>query len=183
MLLAFARLLARDPDLRLIFVGPDTGLTTSAGPRLRFEAFCAQHLQPAQRERIDYRGALTRGEIFALRARAALTVICSRFDNQPNTALEAMIQASPVVAVDAGGVGELIEHGVTGRLAQAGDLDALCTQIRVTLDDLPAAARMGQAARELVLRRHSLPDLTAQAVALYRQVIDARARKPVEALR
>ncbi|HEX6708116.1 MAG TPA: glycosyltransferase family 4 protein [Albitalea sp.] len=171
MLLAFARLLEHEPEARLVFVGPDGGISAGSGPRVPFEAFCAQHLSAAQRERIDYRGPLPRERTFALRTQAAVTVIASRFDNQPNTALEAMIQAAPVVAVDAGGVGELIEHGVSGRLARAGDIDDLCRQLRAMLADLPAAARMGQAAREFVLQRHSLPGLTSQALDLYRRAI------------
>ena len=171
MLLAFAQLLGREPEARLVFVGPDGGVSAGGGARLNFEAFCARHLSPAQRERIDYRGPLPRDRIFELRTQAAVTVIASRFDNQPNTALEAMIQASPVVAVDAGGVGELIEHGVSGLLARADDIADLCRQLQAVLDDLPAAARMGRAAREFVLQRHSLPALTSQTLDLYRRVI------------
>src|SRR4029453_13737933 len=47
----------------------------------------------------------------------------------PNTALEAMLQGAPVVAVRAGGVDELIADGSTGRLARAGDIDDLASQI------------------------------------------------------
>ena len=46
---------------------------------------------------------------------------------------------------------ELVTHGVTGRLAPPGDLDALCRQLCAVLSDLPATARMGQAARTSAL--------------------------------
>lgn len=180
MLLAFARLLERDPSLRLVFVGPDRGIAGPDGTRLDFVGFCAARLTPAQCERIDYRGPLPREEIFSLRTQAAVSVIASRFDNQPNTALEAMAQAAPVVAVEAGGLGELIVHGVTGRLARADDLDDLCTQLREALDDLPGAARMGRAAREFVLQRHSVQHLTAHAVHLYRRAIAMQSGGAIE---
>jgi glycosyltransferase involved in cell wall biosynthesis len=171
MLLAFARLLEYDPALRLVFVGPDRGLAGPHGARTDFAGYCATHLSAAQRARIDYRGALPREEIYTLRTQAAVSVITSRYDNQPNTALEAMAQAAPVVAVDAGGVSELIRHGVTGRLARAGDLDSLCAELRATLADLPAAARMGHAAREFVQERHGLPAVATRTLALYRRAI------------
>jgi glycosyltransferase involved in cell wall biosynthesis len=171
MLLAFARLLAHDPSLRLIFVGPDRGLAGPDGTRTDFAGYCAAHFDVAQRARIEYRGALPREEIYALRTQAAVSVVTSRFDNQPNTVLEAMAQAAPVVAVDAGGVRELVAHGVTGRLAPPGDLDALCRELRAALSDLPAAARMGQAARTFVRERHALPAVVARNLSVYRRAI------------
>jgi glycosyltransferase involved in cell wall biosynthesis len=180
MLLAFARLLDHDPSLRLVFVGPDRGLAGPDGARTDFAGYCAAHLTAAQRARIDYRGALPREEIYTLRTQAAVSVITSRYDNQPNTALEAMAQAAPVVAVDAGGVSELIRHGVTGRLARAGDLDSLCAELRATLADLPAAARMGRAAREFVQERHGLPAVVARTLTLYRRAIALQRSAPAE---
>ena len=171
VLLAFRLLLGRDPQARLVFVGPDPGLTASGGSRVHFEDFCGAHFSAAERERIDYRGPLSRDQIVGLRTRSAVTLIASRWDNQPNTALEAMIQACPVVALDSGGVDELIEHGVSGLLAPPNDLDGVCEQLSVVLKDLPAAGRMGLAAREVVLQRHALATLTTQTLAIYRQAI------------
>lgn len=171
MLLGFRRLLELEPDLRLIFVGPDRGLAGRGGVRTGFEAFCAAHFDAAQRERIDWRGAMPREQIHALRTQAAVTVVSSRFDNQPATLLEAMIQACPVVAVNAGGVGELVEHGVSGLLARPDDIEDLCMQLRRVLNDVPAAARMGRRAREFVLQRHALAPLAAQALQAWRRAV------------
>ncbi|WP_280152744.1 glycosyltransferase family 4 protein [Piscinibacter sp. XHJ-5] len=171
VLLAFRRLLETDPRLRLTFVGPDTGLVRPAGPRIHFDEFCAGHFDPSQRERIDYKGQLSQADIARLRTQASVTLVASRWDNQPNTALEAMIQACPVVAVQAGGVDELVEHGVTGLLARAGDHDDLCAQLLAALDDPAAAGRMGQAARRRVLERHAGRTLAEQSLAVYRRAI------------
>ena len=182
---AFCRLLARRPEARLVFVGPDYGLSVDGGPLVHFDEWCARHLAPAQRARIDYRGSIPRAEIFRLRTQAAVTVVASRWDNQPNTALEAMLQACPLVAVRAGGVDELVEHRHTGRLARADDIDDLAAQIEAVLDDLPGAAPMGQAAREAAERRHALDRLAAQTIAVYRQAIaqQAAGAPPVPAWR
>ncbi|MFL6660930.1 MAG: glycosyltransferase family 4 protein [Rhizobacter sp.] len=176
---AFCRLLERDPHARLVFVGPDYGLAEGGAP-VRFDDWCRRELTPAQRARIDYRGAIPRAEIFRLRTQAAVTVIASRWDNQPNTVLEAMLQACPVVAARSGGVDELIEHGRTGRLARPNDADDLAAQLAAVLDDLPAAAPLGRAAREAVLRRHATDTLAAQTLAVYRQAIEQqRSGRPV----
>jgi len=168
---AFCRLLARDPQARLVFVGPDYGLSDGRGGLVHVEEWCASHLTAAQRERVRFTGSITRTEICRLRTEAAVTVIASRWDNQPNTALEAMLQACPVVAASAGGVDELITHGRTGRLARANDADDLAAQVLAVLADLPAAAAMGAAAREEVRRRHAMETLAAQTLAVYRQAI------------
>jgi glycosyltransferase involved in cell wall biosynthesis len=172
---AFCRLLARRPAARLVFVGPDYGLSVDGGALMHFEAWCARCLTPAQRARVEYRGSIPRAEIFTLRTQAAVTVVASRWDNQPNTALEAMLQCCPVVAVSAGGVDELVQHGRTGRLARADDIDDLAAQIGAVLDDLPAAAPMGRAAREAVLGRHALERLATQTLSVYRQAIAQQA--------
>jgi glycosyltransferase involved in cell wall biosynthesis len=176
-LLAFRALLEDDPAVRLTFVGPDTGLTAGEGGRIHFEAFCAAHFSQAQLARIDYKGQLPQTEIARLRTQAAVTLVASRWDNQPNTVLEAMIQACPVVAVNAGGVDELVEHRVTGLLARAGDLPDLSGQLHAMLQDPTAAARMGQAARRLVLARHSAPALAEQSLAVYERAIALHARE------
>jgi glycosyltransferase involved in cell wall biosynthesis len=176
-LLAFRRLLDDDPEVHLTFVGPDTGLTAAGGGRIHFDAFCAANFDERQRSRIDYKGQLQQSEIALLRTQAAVTLVASRWDNQPNTVLEAMIQACPVVAVNAGGVDELIEHQATGLLARARDLQDLSGQLRAMLQDPAAAARMGQAARTLVLARHSAPSLAEQSLAVYRRAIALHARE------
>jgi len=66
--------------------------------------------------------------------------------------VEAMLAGRPVVASDAGGIGEIIEHGKTGFLVKPGDAAALCAclhNILVNENESAAIAAAGQAwARE-----------------------------------
>ncbi|HMC15875.1 MAG TPA: glycosyltransferase family 4 protein [Albitalea sp.] len=171
-LLAFRRLLDHDPQLRLIFVGPDRGLSAANGAEpIGFDAFCAAHFDAGQRGRVDFRGAQPPAAIVALRTEAAVTIVTSRWDNQPATVLEAMIQACPVVAVDSGGVKELVQHGVTGWLASAGDLEQLTRHVLDALADPRRAGEIGRQGREFVLRRHALDKLGAETLSAYREAI------------
>jgi len=65
-------------------------------------------------------------------------------------AIEAMSAGRPVVAYRVGGLPEIIEDGVSGRLVPRGNTQELTRVVRELLDDESAAARMGSAARHRV---------------------------------
>ena len=170
-LLAFGKMLEIDPELRLVFVGPDTGLASQDGPRIHFDEFAGTVFSPSQRARVDYRGKLSRTAITALRTQAMLTIVTSRWENQPNTALEAMAQACPLVCSDGGGTAEVVEHGVTGLLYRAGDVDDLRDKAMELLGDPIRGAGMGRAAHSHVLSHHALQARTRDSLELYGRVI------------
>lgn len=60
--------------------------------------------------------------------------------------VEAMAMQKPVIATDAGGVPEIIEHGVSGLLVRPMDVDDLAAKIHVLLNDPVLAARLAQEA-------------------------------------
>jgi glycosyltransferase involved in cell wall biosynthesis len=62
---------------------------------------------------------------------------------------EAMAVGTPVVATRVGGLAEVVEDGVTGRLVEPGDPQALA---QATLDVLARRAEMGEAARGAAAR-------------------------------
>jgi glycosyltransferase involved in cell wall biosynthesis len=173
VLQVFRKLLDTDKDLKLIFVGPDIGLSMPDGSRVNFASYCDSLFSAEQRDRIAYLGRLPRLEIGTLRTKGMATLVFSQWDNQPNTALEAMIQGCPIVGSDTGGMGEVIEHGVTGLLARAGDVDDHCRQILGLLSDPRNAAELGRQAAVAIAKRHSAAALATQALEVYRQAIEA----------
>lgn len=174
VLRAFRTLLESDPTLNLVFVGPDRGIPVD-GKLLDFAA-CVDSLFPEQqRVRIQYLGKQSPDQIPALRQRAMVTLVASRWDNQPNTVLEALMQGCPVVAIDAGGVGEIIEHGHTGLLARPDDLDDFCKQVAWMLANPEAAAQMGQRGREATLARHDIVKLAGDTLEVYRRAMQSHA--------
>jgi len=170
-LLAFRKLLDLDRTLKLIFVGPDLGVATRAGARMTFDEFSKSVLTDDQRQSVHYLGELPRREIFELRRRAMLTIVVSRWENQPNVALEAMMQGCPVVAFDIGGMREVIEDGVTGLLARPEDIDDLCRKIMSMVLDPLRARQLGEDAHRFVNDRHNLSRITRQVVDIYRGTI------------
>ena len=170
VLQAFARLLEEDPELKLVFVGPDAGVQDEQGNLLRFEAYRAA-LLPRHAHRVEYRGRLQPSEICVLRAKAYATLIASRWENQSYTALEAMLQGCPVVSSDAGGQPESVQHGITGLTAEAGSVDSLCAQVRALLHEPVLAARLGEQARAHVLAHHAPARVVGQTLDVYAEAI------------
>ena len=103
-----------------------------------------------------------------LMALCDLMVFPSLYDGTPNAVLEAMAAARPILATDAGGQRDLIEHGKSGGLLPVGRLDRLPEAIEEFLA-MPRAERekMGKAARQQVIERHAPEHERAAYQALY----------------
>lgn len=74
----------------------------------------------------------------------------SRIDQAPNAVLEAMAAWLPVVAYDAGAIGEMVDHGRTGFAVPDGDDVAFSNSLQRLLEDADERQRMGRAARHRV---------------------------------
>ncbi|OLD97443.1 MAG: hypothetical protein AUI36_45585, partial [Cyanobacteria bacterium 13_1_40CM_2_61_4] len=81
----------------------------------------------------------------------AIVVVPSMGEGFGMVALEAMERARPVIAAEIGGLGELVEEGVTGLLVPPGEADPLAEAIVRLARDLPAATEMGEAGRRRAL--------------------------------
>lgn len=86
---------------------------------------------------------------------ADVLVSASDVESMPRTMIEAMLVGRPVAGVDAFGVGELVQDGISGWLCPPRDLVALTRVLeRAVITGAPALAAMGDAARERVLHGH-----------------------------
>ncbi len=79
-----------------------------------------------------------------------LFALTSRWEGLPRALVQAMAAGVPVVACSAGGIGEVVKDGLTGRLVAPGDHRALAARVRELLEDRAGAARLAAAARERV---------------------------------
>jgi colanic acid/amylovoran biosynthesis glycosyltransferase len=88
-------------------------------------------------------------------------------DGLPNFALEAMASAAPVVATTAGGLPQVIEDGVTGRLVPERDATALAAAIGDLLRHAERRRALGDAARRHVERHFGWARVAARLEAIY----------------
>ena len=87
-------------------------------------------------------------------ASADIFVFPSTTDTFGNVIIEAQASGLPVIVSDLGGPKELVEHGVTGLITKARDLDDLERAISLLVNDDGMRRKMGQRARQSVLDRN-----------------------------
>ena len=109
-----------------------------------------------------------RQDVPALLAASDVFVLSSLWEGMPISLLEAMTAGCPAVATDVGGVGQLLQQGVTGLLVPPADATALAAAILNCLDDPSAARRRSAAAAQLIAQRYSLARMVRNWEALYR---------------
>ena len=83
-----------------------------------------------------------------LYAAADVFVIPSRQDNLPNTGLEAHACCTPVVAFATGGLVDIVDHHITGALAQPFDPLSLAAAIRWVLENPQRRGQLAASARQ-----------------------------------
>ena len=88
-------------------------------------------------------------------AAADLFVLPSLEDNLPQMGIEALSCGTPVVAFDAGGIPDYVQHGVTGRLAPVGDVNALASQIQDLVIRQDQRNEFGRQGRKFVLEHYA----------------------------
>ena len=127
------------------------------------------------KSRNDLEGKVMWDALPRLYAAADCMVNPSTVDNMPISLLEAFACGLPVVSTDAGGIPDMVEHGVTGLLVPAGDADAMAREICRVLDDRTLAQSLVQAGLAEA-QKYAWPRVAALWLAAYRQAAAAGSR-------
>ena len=97
-------------------------------------------------DRVTFLGAQPRERIVELFHAADATILASSWENFPHTVVEALAVGTPVLAMQAGGVAEVVHDGVNGLLVAAGDTAALAEAVRRYFSDDELRERLRGAA-------------------------------------
>lgn len=157
---AAAQLAPRFPDLKVVIAGD--GFERPELLRL------AESLGIS--DRVTFLGWVPNTDLPPYYRAAAVSVIPSLEEGFGIPAAEAMGCQTPVVASDAGGLPEVVEHGVTGLVVPRGDSSALATAIGALLADPFKRTQMGLAGRERALRLFDWDRTAEQLEQIYAEV-------------
>ncbi len=143
------------------------------------ERLCQQLLLA---DRVRFRGYVPQAEL-ALAYRKARVAVLSSVWPEPFGAvgLEAMRHGVPVVAFDAGGIGEWLVDGVNGYLVPWMDREEFAARLEQLLADPAWAEQLGRNARDWVSHHCDFPRYMSNLEALFERVT-LEARQPSETL-
>jgi glycosyltransferase involved in cell wall biosynthesis len=97
-------------------------------------------------DRVSFLGAQPRERIVELFHAADATILSSSWENFPHTVVEALAVGTPVLAMETGGVAEVVQDGVNGLVVPQGDTAALAEAVRRYFTDEDLRERLRAAA-------------------------------------
>ncbi len=140
------------PDVGLLIVGD--------GPERAALHTLASQLGVA--DRVHFAGQVPRDDVGGYLHACHIFALNSRYEGLPHVLLEAMAVGLPVIAADAGGCREVVQHGENGLLVLPGDTEALRQAIRFLADNPSECQRLVRGSQATLSRfsRQSMMDQT-----------------------
>jgi glycosyltransferase involved in cell wall biosynthesis len=160
---AFAAVCVHHPEARLTIAG--TGPELAALQALAVDVGVAEHVR--------FPGRLDRDAMAALYREADVVLNPSTVDNMPNSVLEALASAVPVVSTDVGGVPYIVQDGKTALLVPPGAPEAMAAATLRLLTNPELAASLSAAGLSEV-RRYSWKSVQGLLAAAYSVALAAR---------
>lgn len=123
-----------------------------ASLRVAGDGLCRESLHQLAAElklsNVEFLGMVGRERMAQLYNEADCFLNGSRIDNQPLSILESFASGLPVVTTNAGGIPDIVTHGVTGLMVEMDDHEALARSAIELIEQPDSATRMVRAARE-----------------------------------
>lgn len=156
---SFSRVLRECPSARLVLIGEGKRFHEIAEKirlqKLDDHIFLAGHRSPVQE----------------WLAGADLFILGSTIEGVPGVILEAGMQSVPSVAVNVGGVKEVVRDGETGLLLAGHDPEAFSRAIIRLLTETDTRKKMGSRARDYVVANYSLESCLRNFEDMYRSLL------------
>jgi teichuronic acid biosynthesis glycosyltransferase TuaC len=161
LLRAFAEVRRTVPNVELEIIGdgPERGNLIQLAEKLAITSH------------VRFHGRLGRKAVALAMQNCTVFALPSRYEGLGCVYLEAMACGKPAIGCFGQGIDEIIDHNKNGLLVPAGDEAALSNALRAALQDANLRRRLGTAARDRILRSHTLERQAGQLAELYREVV------------
>ncbi len=166
LLRAFASVVEKRPDARLVLVGTEQRLRTGSSGMTYGEELRGLVSDLGLDESVQFTGFRT--DVRDILAAADISTLPSVGDPAALAICEAMAMGKPVVAVEDGGSPELLEHGTSGLLGPADDAQQLAENLLALVEDPALARELGMNARRRALQHLDARRVADEIEAVYR---------------
>lgn len=148
-------------------------LAGSSGPP---EHFWARAEQLGLKNHIEFIAKPDLNSLVSLYQHASVFVLPSDEEGLGVVLLEAMACGIPVISTRSGGPDGIITHGTDGYLTPLGDVGEMASCLKECLENLALNSRMGEAARDTIVRRYSRSVTGAEFVAVWDGLLESQNR-------
>jgi glycogen(starch) synthase len=159
---------------RFVLVGEDRRLPDGSTLGGQFRA---QHAGASFLDRVIFGGEVSDAQLETQLQQCDIFVAPSRYESFGLVFLEAMMFGKPVVGCRAGGMIEVVDEGVTGLLAEPGDVESLVTTVSALLEDAGKRREFGRAGRQRYLSLYTREALVERTLKFYRDTLARRAER------
>ncbi|MCJ7425167.1 glycosyltransferase family 4 protein [Candidatus Bathyarchaeota archaeon] len=122
---------------------------------------------------VSFIGPIPRKEIPSLMNKSSIYVLPSLNEGMPYALLEAMACGKPVIGSDIPGIRDVITHGQNGILVPPRSPEAFANAILELLEDGDKRRRLGQKARELMVKEYSWDAVTREVEMVYSEMLNS----------
>ena len=112
-----------------------------------------------------------RPDVPALLKQTDIFVLPSLNDNQPYAVMEAQAAGKPIVASQAGGIPEMVEHGETGMLSPPGQSRPLFENLKQVMENHNLRAYIMEKSQGYALDHWPIQKLTERTLNAYQKVL------------
>ncbi len=118
-------------------------------------------------DQVYFTGSLPANCVKDIYKRADVFVLNSDKEGCPNVLLEAMSHGLPIICTEVGGVGDIIDSGISGFLIHKNDPEDLRLKLRALLLDKDLSQKMGKEARKKIERKFTFQQHIEKIIALF----------------
>ena len=127
-------------------------------------------------EKVKFLGKIVPPELIEIYRAGTVFVTASETETQGIVLIEAAATGLPLIAVDAGAVGELCRNRKNGILCPVGDVEAISRAIYKMLTDKALRQKYGRESLEIA-KKHDLSRTLARFIEIYKEAIALKSVK------
>ncbi len=120
-------------------------------------------------ENVEFLGE--RSDVAELLTQADLFVLLSHWESLPISIIEAMRAGLPVIASNVGGITELVDDGISGKVVAAGSISEAADALRTLISDARLRQSMSEQSKQKFLRQFTADLMLRKTLGCYQQLV------------